>query len=355
MESAIDLSPQASITILGKAAPPSNVTNFEVSQRGSDLRFSWDPIPDGDLARYVIKKGGDWATGTIIAEKVDVTEFMFPVGQIGEQVYMIKAYDTSGNESTSAAADTITVTPPPEMNFSNEIDPWALNREYKLNNVERAQMNLYSRYYTRDVFVLSTTERYPDFEGQGWDTLEAAGDLDFDKAVVSTGYIEQVEPYDIGSLFVFNIITDLLYNNVSGGNITVQVNTSEDGIAWSGFADIDSTKNYRARYLKFKYILATSDTSHQIFFYAGTIYVNAAIVKVDYGRDVAIAAGGTTIAFRDDFLTEPRITGLSIVNGIRGIIEVVSKDVSSMTIKIWDPVTASYIGTAEIDWEVKGS
>lgn len=357
MANAIADSPSGTVTILGKAAAPSNVQNFDVTQQGDILRFSFDPIPDGDLARYIIKKGSEWATATLIGERVDSTVFEYPVGEIGQITFLIKAIDTSGNESSAAASDTITVTPPPEMNFVSTIDPWAQNREYKLTNIARIKTNLYDPDYARDVFALQTAETWQDIEdlGKSWDELEADGDLDFDKTYEASGSIEQVEPIDLGSIFEFNVISELLYKNVTGGAIALQISYSEDGSSYTAFANVSSATNYRARYVKFKYNISTSDTNHNVLFYAGTITINAPLVKTDFGRDVAIGAGGTAIVFRDDFTSEPRITGLSIVNGVIGDIEVVSKTAAGMTLKVWSPVTDAYIGTAEIDWEVKGT
>lgn len=345
MQNAIADSPQESITILGKAAPPSNVSGFDVSQRGSYLHFSWDPIPDGDLARYEIRRGSDWATGVTIAEKVDVTEFDYPVGAIGEQTYMVKAIDTSGNESTTPVSDTLTVVPPPDGNFALQIDPWASNREYKLTNIDRAQMHLYDPSYTRDVFILKTGDT---FEGDDISSIDLGG-----QTISASGTIEQTDAIDLGVIFEFNLITDILFQNVAGGSITVEVSTSEDGTTWSAFAEVDPQENYRARYVKFKFTLE-SDTTNQVFFYAGTIYVNVPTPKIFYFRDVAIAISGTVITLRDDFTQTPRVRGLTVTNGVLGVPHITAMDADTMTIKVWDPVGAAYIGTAEVSGEVVG-
>ncbi|PJF33694.1 MAG: hypothetical protein CUN57_01470, partial [Phototrophicales bacterium] len=103
------------VTTLGKAAPPSDVTGFDANQLGGQIHFTWNAAPDVDLARYIIKKGSEWSSGDVIAELVDLTEFDYPVGEIGTVVYMIKAIDTSGNESANPAIDVIIQTTPPEM------------------------------------------------------------------------------------------------------------------------------------------------------------------------------------------------------------------------------------------------
>lgn len=355
-ENATTTAPQDSVTILGKALPPSNVTNFDVSQQGSSLHFSWTPVPDVDLARYVIKKGSTWATGDIIAEKIDVTEFDYPVGLIGKETYMIKAIDTSGNESTAAAIDEIDVTPPPDMSFAVEIDPWSLNREYKLDKVALEKQALFDGSYARDVFCLATADTWEDIEGsaEGWDKKEADGDLNFNKAFESSGSWEMIAPYDLVTIFEFKLVVSLLYKNVTGGTITVQVSTSEDGTTYSAFANVNAATNYRARYVKFKFILATSDTAHNIYWYASTIFINAAVTKTDFGRDLTISAGGTPVVFRGDFTAAPRITGLSIKNNIKGVVYAENVTASGMTIHVCD-LSGTGIGTASIDWEVKGS
>lgn len=356
-EAAFSTAEVDSITILGKEAPPDDVTGFNVEQRGDKLRLSWNPIDDLDLARYVIRKGPEWSSGQLVAEKVDVTEFEVPVGTVGLETYMIKAVDTSGNESDSAATDEITVTPPPEMNFAVQLDPWnIISREYNLSNVAIEQRNLYDPDYTRDVFALATAETWEEKTG-GWDTLAAAGDLTGEGVYEASGYVEQPadQAFDLGTIFEFNVVTDMDYQNVAGGSITVQISTSEDLSSWSAFANVSSSTNYRARYIRFKYILATSDTEHNIYWYSGLIYINAANVKVDYGRDVAIDAGGTAILFRDDFTATPRITCLAIKNGILGVVEVTSISSAGMTIKVRNLADTAYIATAEVDWEVKGS
>lgn len=307
-ENAVEDSPQATVSTLGKLLPPANVTGFDVQQQGDRLRFLWSANTDKDLARYVIRKGSDWAGGQLIAEKVDVTEFTYPIGTIGEQIFMIKAVDTSGNESSAPAYDTITVTPPPQMNFVVQIDPWAQNREYLLTNVSRVPMNLFNANYNRDVFVLTTTSKWSDVDGQNWDGLDLGA-----KVPAASGSLEQAtaDAVDLGTTFEFNLIVDALYKNVTGGSITVQISYSLDNVSWTAFANVDPSFNYRARYLRFKYLLA-SDGTNQLYFYAATIYVNAPNPKTDFGRDVAIDAGGTFIAFRDDFEATPRIAVLAI-------------------------------------------
>jgi len=350
----VSLSPQASIATVGKNSPPSDVTNFAVDQNNSFLDFSWDPIQDSDLARYIVKKGSTWATGQVVAEKIDATKFNTMVDQIGQVTYLIKAVDTSGNESANPGIYVITVEPPPDLNFVVTLDPWAANREYKLTNIAREEKNLFNPSYARDVFSLTTSQTWEGEQatGKGWDQAVAAGDLNFNNTFQTSGSIEQPDPWDLGFLFEFNVVVDMLFNNVAGGTLIVQIATSEDNVTWTSFANIDGSVNYRARYVKFKYLL-TSDGNNNLFFYAGTIFINAPNVLVAWGRDVVVPVAGVTINFGTNFSTTPRITSL-VVKNAAGIVEVQSISALGMTIKVKD-LTNTYIGTAKVDWEVRGN
>jgi predicted phage tail protein len=344
-------SPQSSIIIQGKAAPPSNISSIDVYQKGNKLvlRVS-NPIPDGDLARYQWRQGVDWDSATVVAELVDSTQTEITVGAIGELTFLCKAIDTSGNYSALPASDTLTVVPPPEGDFAMTLDLWAQNREYKLTNVDRIQLNLYDPNYTRDVFVLKTQNTWQDVEGQNWDGLDFGAQL-----VEATGEIEEVHPIDLGVIFEFTLLVSPLIQNAAGGSLSVEISTSEDGTSFTAFSPIDLDKTYRARYIKRKFVLSTTDTTQQVYFYAERTYVTAPTAKQFPFRDVSIAAGGTTILLRDDFTQIPRVRGLTVTNGVLGVPHLVSITTSEMVVKVWDPVSASYIGTAEVSGEVVGA
>lgn len=96
---------EASITPVGKLAPPANVSWFSIR----DKTLSWGAVPDIDLAGYLLRwvfgSVADWSRGQPLHDGL-VTESpwtppMMPTGQV---VLMIKAVDTSGNESLDFAS-----------------------------------------------------------------------------------------------------------------------------------------------------------------------------------------------------------------------------------------------------------
>lgn len=351
---AIDDSPYVDITIAGKTAPPSDVTGFDVYQEGNLLRFSWNASSDVDLARYIIKQGSEWSTGSIIGEKVDTTEFVYPVGEIGLLVFMIKAVDTSGNESTNPAIDTLTVIPPPDMNFMNTEDIWRQDLKYILSNVELIMRNDYDAGYVRPVLALKTADTWEEreAESQTWEYQEANSGLILNDTVEASGYYQMNEPIDLQTIFEFKILLDVDYKNVAGGTVTIQISISEDDSTYSAFADVDGSTLYRARYLKFKVIPATSDASHNVYIYSCSIYINAPTAKSSWVRDMPIPIIGKTILFDAGFTFPPRVV-VTIVNGIVGFPVVDNKTADQCDIKVYD-ISGSAIGTAEVDIDCKG-
>lgn len=91
-------------TIIGKAAPPANVGSFFISGR----TLSWTAVPDVDLAGYRIRwaSGADlnWETAQALHEGLlTASPFSPTVMPAGTVTLMVKAVDTSGNESREPA------------------------------------------------------------------------------------------------------------------------------------------------------------------------------------------------------------------------------------------------------------
>jgi hypothetical protein len=340
------------LTILGKLNPPANPTGFEVYQQGNQLRIKCDPCPDVDFAFFRFKKGSEWSTGDIIAERADVTEFSYPVGEIGLQTFMVKAVDRSGIESNAPGIDTIDVVPPPDMNFVNIFDRWGVPLEFKLNNLEQVQANYHNSSYVRPCLALKTATTWEEREAEAktWEQQEADGGLLLDGNVETSGYAEMIQPYDIGTIIEFQMVVDADYKNVTGGTVTIQVSYSEDGITYPSFAAIDPTITYRARYLKFKIIIETSDAAYNVYLYNLYIYINAPSVKKSWFKDVLIPIAGKTLIFDAGFTVPPRITH-SVVNGVIGLVIFNNKTKDQVNVMVYDPATKAAIGTAEIDAE----
>ncbi|MCC7494195.1 MAG: hypothetical protein IT204_17685, partial [Fimbriimonadaceae bacterium] len=100
--------------VQGKSEPPSDVQNFVISGR----RLDWAAVPDLDLAGYRIR----WAPGNSVAwgqaqpahgGLLTASPFELDALPAGAVTLLIKAVDTSGNESASAARIVTSLGDPP--------------------------------------------------------------------------------------------------------------------------------------------------------------------------------------------------------------------------------------------------
>lgn len=111
---------EATITALGKTAPPANVANLASSiDKDIGVTLTWDKVADLDLDVYEIRQGSSWNTATLIGQ---VKATVYTLGYIppGTQTYLVKSLDTSGNYSTNAAAITVSLSAPSSVSLTQE-------------------------------------------------------------------------------------------------------------------------------------------------------------------------------------------------------------------------------------------
>lgn len=101
----------ATHTIVGKSAPPSDVSSFAGEATATGIRFTWQRVPDVDLSHYEIRQGASWDSAAFIAE-VRGADYLYRFREAGEHAFLIKAFDTSGNESAEASSSTVTINAP---------------------------------------------------------------------------------------------------------------------------------------------------------------------------------------------------------------------------------------------------
>lgn len=102
----------ADILVLGKTAPPANVTGFTALEAGGSVYCSWNAIPDLDRDEYEIRRGpvgAAWAS-MVTVTKLHATNTVLASQPVGVVDFAIKAKDTSGNYSVTEARQTVTVT-----------------------------------------------------------------------------------------------------------------------------------------------------------------------------------------------------------------------------------------------------
>lgn len=94
---------------LGKIAPPSDVEDFNVSQNGNFVDFTWTHITDVDRQGYEIRKGATWETASKISEVISNNSYSLQAEMNGTYEYLIKAIDTSNIYSLNSTSKNITL------------------------------------------------------------------------------------------------------------------------------------------------------------------------------------------------------------------------------------------------------
>jgi len=94
--------------VVGKTAPPQDVTNFSVNIIGTEAHLGWTPVSDLDLSHYRIRhaketSGATYANSIDIADKVSRPANTVIVPAM-TGTYFIKAVDKVGNSSENAVS-----------------------------------------------------------------------------------------------------------------------------------------------------------------------------------------------------------------------------------------------------------
>lgn len=101
-------------TVIGKTKPPADVTGFSAVQNGDMVVIQWDQVPDVDLAGYEIRYNPGtnltWGDATPLNKVIRGTQIIASTIPEGNQTILIKAFDTSENESTNVASAALVVT-----------------------------------------------------------------------------------------------------------------------------------------------------------------------------------------------------------------------------------------------------
>jgi hypothetical protein len=99
--------------VLGKTAPPSDVTGFSAAANGTAAVLRWSPIADADLDGYDIRFAPAgvtlWNSATPLSQATGATSITTIAVPPGDWTFFIRARDNSGNLSTNAATASATI------------------------------------------------------------------------------------------------------------------------------------------------------------------------------------------------------------------------------------------------------
>lgn len=344
--------------VVGKTAPPQNVSDFSINIVGTQAYLTWTPVTDLDLSHYRIRHARE-TTGATYANAVDlVTKVprpgVFAAAPAMTGTYFIKAIDKLGNESLSAASVVAIIESIKDLNAIETVteSPTFAGAKTECHVTDEGLLVL-----DTSIDFDSATGLFDDAEGDfdgGGGTTSTEGTYFFDNVV------------DLGAVYTSRVTVNAnvqridyvnLFDDASGNfddrvglfdgdpntygdnNVEFYVSTTEDDPDsaepdWTAYRRF-FVGDYKARALRFKAVLTTESNE-------STPAVSSLSVSVDMpdrvtsGDDIASGAGSYGVTFSPAFKATPAI-GIAAQNLQQGdFYEITSKSASGFTITFKD-------------------
>lgn len=358
--------------IVGKSAPPSDVTNFSINIVGNTVHLSWTPVADLDLSHYRIRHS-PLTTGATFANATDlIAKVSRPANTTTAPAltgtYFIKAVDKLGNESTNDAQQVAIIDAIGNFNVVETSNQHTAFAGAKSSTVTVDDKLLLDTSINFD----SETGNFDDAQGLfdgGGGTVASSGTYDFDNVIdLSAVYTSRVT----SSITVDRLDYVDLFDSAAGNfddrsgdfdgdpqafgdtNVELQISTTEDDPSgtptWTAYRKF-VVGSYKARAFRFKAILSTTNPE-------ATPAISALSVTVDMpdlflsGNDIASGTGAKVITFTPAFKVLQGL-GISAQNLQSGdYYAITSKTASGFTITFYN--SSATIVDRTFDYVAKG-
>lgn len=363
-------------TVVGKTAPPSNVSDFSVNVINGIAELSWTPISDLDLSHYIIRHTSDVASATfeegqILAEKVSkpASTVSLPA-KTG--TYMIKAVDVLGIESLTSTKSLVIL---------NQVD-------YNFNTVSTSTQSPNFTAGTLDGVKVVTRDSVNYLQlvtGELFD--EASGNFDdqsgnFDDGGDTQNNAEGTYDFpviDIGGIFTSRITVNLAFNRFDETtlfdsflgnfdareglfdgsytefndiNVQMLISTSNDNSTYTDYRNY-VLGDYKARYIKLRAKLTTTGLTSAPA--VSTLSATVDMLDRTFGEgDISsgTASGGKVVTYSPAF-KEVQAIGISSTNLATGdFYEITNKTATGFTIKFKN--SSSTVVDRTFDYVAKG-
>ena len=326
--------------VIGKTAPPGNVSGFFASQNEANVLLTWTQVQDKDLKGYNIKFGIrgigiNYDSAFFLTQISSGTSHTTAAIPPGDWTIFIKAVDTTGNESVNADSANIVVTTfNPTVKGEDDAPEWFGTKLH------------FIRHYT-GVLVPASQNR-AEFTGSGGDNFDIFDNFvqnPFPESIYTT------EEFDLGregTVRVFSSVAGSLGPEPLEGEIVTaetEVRWADDSGIFTPWKQLISVNKIFARKIQYR---LRSDNSAGIAFYSsytGSVDVEP---RSEGATDVEIPIDGLIIEFTLPFFVTPRIkvTPVGIIARYAGFTD---RDKVQFTLHLRDFLGAPVAGVA--DWE----
>lgn len=339
--------------VIGKTAPPEDVTGFSINVVGTQAYLTWNPVSDLDLSHYRIRHSR-LTTGATYTDAIDVVAKVprpgvFAVVPAMTGTYFIKAIDKLGNESLNVAEIVAIIEDIKGLNFIETITE---SPSFSGSKVEcNVNENGYLILDTSIDFDSATglfDSYFGDFDGGGG-TISTEGTYTFANVVdlgavytsrvtsnITVGRVDYVNLFDdkTGLFDDQHGLFDGDPNTYGDTNVKFYISTTEDDPngtpTWTDYR-IFLVGDYKARGLRFKIILTSESGDASPFVSDLSVSIDMPD-RVASGDDLVSGAGAYAVTFSPAFKVAPAL-GIAAQNMVQGdYYEITSKSASGFTI-----------------------
>jgi hypothetical protein len=361
--------------VIGKTAPPDDVTNFSSNVVGDIVHLNWTPVSNLDLSHYIIRhtpltSSTKFEEGLVVAKKIGkpANTITLPA-QTGS--YMIKAIDVLGIESINSAK-TVIIKNAISRDFNVVAtateSPNFTGTKHEVEVVTRDGVN-YLEILEGELFdngVGNFDDNSGNFDDGGETSFNLDGYYDFPTFDLGGIYNSRVtftckfNRLDIASLFdSFDGLFDSQTGNFDGAytehndiNVELQISTSTDNSTYTDYRTY-ILGDYRARYIKLRAVLTTTNqtASPAIYELSATVDMPDRTVAED---DISAGTGGKVVTFSPAF---KELQGLGIeVDDLdqNNHYVITSKSATGFTINFYQGSGTGNPITADFSYVAKG-
>jgi hypothetical protein len=366
----------ANHVVVGKTAPPQNVTGFDINIVGAQAYLTWIAVPDLDLSHYRIRHSSE-TTGATYSNSIDLIAkvarpAVFAVAPAMTGTYFIKAIDKIGNESIAPAEVTAIIENIKDLNVVETVteSPTFAGQKVECSVNEFGQL------------ILDTSI---DFDSATGNFDDRDGDFDGGGGFISTeGTYYFYNVVDLGSVYTSRVTSNLvvsradyvnLFDDVTGNfdnreglfdgdpntygdtNVELYVSVTNDDpnsspVTWSDWRKF-YVGDYKARGLRFKAILTSTsgESSPVIQSLSVTVDMPDRVIG-DNDLVSGTGAGGYAVTYSPAFKVSPSI-GIMAQNLAQGdFYEIPTKSASGFTIRFKN--SSGTVVSRTFDYVAKG-
>lgn len=277
-------------TVTAPSAPAS-VSAFEV---GGEVRLAW-PEVSGYVAAYALRYGpleGDWDGATRL-DRVQALRYVTKEIPAGTWRVYVRAVDTAGNLSPTAAAGTVTVTLDNESFLVGAIT-WSNPSLTNMASWSHRSLDNVPVTYVTDTGQTAAA-RYPNAMATYTDVLATYH--------VSATTEWETEAHDVGTLVSGTWQLSTGWEALSG-TVTVELELSEDGISWDTYTQLSVQAS--ARYARVR--LTATGSSSLLVRQEDVVLRLDAVAREESGVILTGTSGAATVTLSNNYTAVQSIT-----------------------------------------------